>query len=107
MAKQIITAQVADGDSAEFKVFGDSLTRYRSAMLYITGDLGGGTISFKAKAPDDSLVPFAPIADITAAGAYVLSTPPFIGVLTLTGATAPNINAWLVDDNDTVRKVTV
>lgn len=59
--------------------------------IYISGGLGGGTLTLEALAPDETYVPVKSIT-IDGTGMYTLNTFAFVGRFTLAGATAPATN---------------
>lgn len=87
----VTTNQTADGDS-------DSMFRYlhgtKPANLYVTGDLGGGTLQVYSNSPDDEWIPING-TEITEIGMYILLTAPFIGKCVLTGSTAADITVTI------------
>lgn len=89
---QIFTAQTADGTSEEFKY----LYGYKPFNIFVTGDLGGGTLQLEALAPDGTT--WVPVSEssITEIGMNVATAHPFTGRLVLSGSTTPNIDVWVV-----------
>lgn len=94
---QVFTDQAADGSSEEFKHYDGR----RFINVWVSGDLGGGTIQIESQTPDGSA--FIPLngGDITEARMFTIEAAPFVGRLTLAGATAPNVNAWVEEDSKT------
>lgn len=82
----LLNAVSADGVSSPFEYMHDS----KSLNVYVTGDLGGGSISFEALAPNGVWVPI--IGDpIDAVGLYDMSGFPFVARAVLSGASAANV----------------
>jgi len=72
--------------------------------LYVVGDLGGGTLTIEALAPDGfSVVPVDGGA-VTAAGMFLLEAASFAGRATLSGATAPDVSVYIEVENVELRK---
>jgi len=86
---ELFKNQAADGSSATFAHFGGA-----SGLLnfYVAGDLGGGTLTVEAEVPDES--GFVPVAEVTEPGLHVVSAAPFVGRVTLAGATTPDVSVW-------------
>ncbi len=101
--EQVFDGQSADGSSAEFAYRG---ARY-DMNVYVAGDLGGGSIAIEALCPDGTT--WVSMGDaIEGAGLYVLRAAPTRSRLTLSGATSPDVNAWVeFDDNDTRDRIEV
>lgn len=100
---QVFTNQAANGNSL---LFAPSVPRLftRFANIYVSGDMGGGTITIEAELPDASdFVTVSTSLSITATGMYILETGPFVGRLVLSGATTPDIDAWVEFEGDSVR----
>lgn len=93
---QIFTNQQSNGESDLFKNLVGSTGRVN---VYISGDLGGGTIQVQALTPDGS--EWVPVTggEITNPGLYVIDSGYFVGRLTFSGATTPSVNAWAVLEN--------
>ena len=89
---QIFTAQNADGESLPFLFMPNPATGIGN--IYIGGNLGGGTVIVKALAPDGTWLPVEAGRALTETGVHSIVAAPFIGKLTLTGATSPAVNAW-------------
>lgn len=98
---QIVSAQAADGSTQDVEHLGSR----QNGMLnvYVSGNLGGGTLTLEAKTPGGTYVPYQTLA----VGLVSLDLAPLVYRLTLTGATTPNFSAWAEDDSeftqDTVR----
>lgn len=87
---------VADGASAAFP------NHEGKGNLYVSGNLGGGTITVEAKAPGEATwVPVEGVS-ITAAGMFVIDTAPAVFRLSLAGATTPAVNAWFESASSSV-----
>ena len=93
---KVFDGQTSDGTSLEFK----NLTGTSGHMnLYVSGTLGGGTVTVEAELPDSSgWVPVDGLA-ISSVGMHVVDTTYFVGRLVLSGATSPNVSAWVEGEN--------
>ncbi len=102
---KVFDNQGADGNSAIFYPdVPNSITG--KGLIYVSGNLGGGTITVEAELPDESAFVDVPgIADITATGAYSFDLGPFVGRLVLTGATTPAVDAWVEFDGESLRNL--
>lgn len=100
---QVFDSQTANGSSDTFEYRG---ARY-DMNVYVAGDLGGGSIAIEALCPDG--ITWVSMGDaIEGAGLYVLRAAPTRSRLTLSGATAPDVNAWVeFDDNATRDRIEV
>lgn len=91
---QIASAQTADGATSEFLYLG---SRQNGKLnLYVTGSLGGGTLTLQAEAPDGS---FVDVQTVTV-GLTVFESAPVALRLSLTGSTGANFSAWSEDDSE-------
>lgn len=90
--EQIFTAQETDGHSLPFLFMPNAAIGIGN--IYIEGNLGGGTVIVKALAPNGQWIPVEDGRALTETGMHSIVAAPFIGKLTLDGATSPNINAW-------------
>lgn len=99
---QVFTNQAADGASTEFKHFGE-VGDYALLNVYVAGTFGGGTVTVEAELPDGSGWVAVAGGAITEAGMHVIDAGPFVGRLSLAGATGPTINAWVESDSVTTR----
>lgn len=88
--QQVFSAQAADGASSLAKTIGSP----RGANVFVSGNLGGGTIKVEAEAPDGSFIPLDGIS-ITAAGVYIVDGAPRRLRLSLSGSTGPSVTAWI------------
>lgn len=90
----LFNAQAANGSSATFSVKGDA-TDGRNMELFVTGTFGAGTAQLQ-QSPDGGTNWFSVGTAVTAAGRQVVTVyPGSILRLNLTGATSPNLNAWI------------
>ena len=97
---QVFDGQTADGSSLEFKNLTGTLGHVN---VYLSGDLGGGTVTIEAELPDESgWVPLFE-GELTEVGLYVIETTYFVGRLTLSGSTGANVNAWVDGENVTLK----
>lgn len=92
---ELLKNQAADGSSVTFAHFGGASGLLN---LYVAGDLGGGTLTVEAEVPDESV--FVPVAEVTEPGMHVVSAAPFVGRITLAGATAPDVSVWVEAESD-------
>lgn len=91
---QIVSAQAANGSTPDFEYLG---SRQNGKLnIYVTGDLGGGTLTLEAKAPNGVYVAVQTLT----VGAVSLDYAPAVFRLTLTGATAPSFSAYAEDDSE-------
>ena len=100
---RVFDGQTADGSSIEFK----NLTGTSGLVnIYVSGELGGGTVTVEAELPDSS--GWVPVTGgtITEPGLYVIDSTYFVGRLTLSGSSGANINAW-VEGGDVVLKTRI
>lgn len=86
--------KVFDGQSAD----GNSLTiepDVNKALVILTNNLGGGTVTVEALAPDGEWIPVEG-GTITAKGLFVIDAVKGVTYrLNLSGSTSPNLNGWL------------
>lgn len=86
---ELFKNQADDATSTPFAHFGGAAGLLN---LYVAGDLDGGTLTLEAEAPDES--GWVPVAEVTEPGLHVVSAAPFVGRVTLAGATAPDVSVW-------------
>lgn len=91
---QLFDGQTADGSSADFRYVGDNANGILN--LYISGALGGGTLTLEARLPDGS--GYVPVEAFTATGMHMVRAASFVGRVTLSGATTPSVSAWIEGD---------
>lgn len=90
----IVQTQIADGSTQEVIHIG---SRQNGQLnIYVAGNLGGGTLTMEAKAPDNT---FVPVQTLTV-GMVSLDLGPLAYRLTLAGATTPSFSAWAEDDSE-------
>ena len=82
--------QVASGESLPFEY----MLGTQMINVYVTGDLGGGSITFEAIAPNGV---FTPVAGdpITEPGMYTFEAFQMVGKAVLAGATGANVSMFL------------
>lgn len=90
MAIQLFNAQASNGSSAWASIIGDGLIN-----IYISGTMGGGTVTLEALAPDGSTYVACAGGAFTSAGLHVINAASFTGRVTLSGATSPSISVWI------------
>lgn len=86
----LLDAVTADGPSDPFEYMHDS----KSLNVYVTGNLGGGSITFEALAPNGEWVPIAG-DPIDAIGLYDMSGFPFVGRAVLSGSAAASVSVFV------------
>lgn len=97
---KVFDGQAANGNSLEFKIpSGGALTN-----IWVAGNLGGGTVTVEAQAPDDAT--WVPINGgvMTEAQMITIESAPFVGRLTLTGSAGASVDAWVESDTYYWRK---
>lgn len=90
---KVFDGQSANGTSTLFSNFTGTTGRVH---VYVSGDLGGGTINVEARLPDESAWVAVDGGEITGTGLFILESSYFVGRLNLTGATTPSVDAWVV-----------
>ncbi len=92
---KVFDNQTADGNSTTFKHLGSS----RVLNVYVAGSLGGGTVVVEAQTPDEA--EWVPLAggEIIEPGMHAVFAAPFVGRLSLSGATAASVDAWIETDD--------
>jgi hypothetical protein len=101
--KKIFDGQTADGDSLDFK----HITPNRSnlLMVYIDGNLGGGTLTFYAHSPDDSVdMPLAG-GSLDSEGAHVIEAPAFKGFAKLSDSSGADVSVWVESESDAYGRI--
>jgi len=93
MSTTLFENQTADGSSAWAPIISTGLVN-----LYVSGDLGGGTLTIEALDPGSNIV----VVDggvITTAGMHLIEAGSFKGRAVLTGSAAANVNAYIEVEN--------
>lgn len=86
---QLFDAQTSNGASTTFEIIALGFVN-----VYVTGTFGGGTVAIQAQAPDGTWVDISG-GDFASPGMRVIEAAPLTARLNLTGATSPNISAWV------------
>lgn len=94
---QVFTGQAADGVSQSFKYDGGG----KALNVYLSNNLGGGTVTLEALLPDGSAWVSLPGISLTGAGLHVVleRAAPFIGRLRLSGSTSASLDGWVEGDS--------
>lgn len=98
---QLFTDQTANGSSVDFKHFGGASGLMN---IYVSGDLGGGTLTVEAEDPSET--GYLPLAGgaLTEPGMHVISAAPFVGRVTLSGSTGAIISVWAEAESTRVQQ---
>lgn len=95
---QLLDNQTADGSSPWVAAISDGLIN-----VYVTGNLGSGTLTLEALAPDGTTA--VPITDgsFTTAGVKVIQAASLALRATLSDATSPDVSVWVEGANVELR----
>jgi len=96
---QLASALAANGSGPTTQILGGNY------IMFANGTIGGGTLALQVLQPDGTT--WGPLQSVAGTGSAIQTTTLPFGAtqiylpagnvrVTLTGATAPNINAWLV-----------
>lgn len=91
---QIANAQTVNGSTQQVIYLGSR--EYGRVNVYVTGSLGGGTLTLEAKAPDSAFIPVQTLP----VGMTTMDAAPMVYRLTLAGATGANFSAYAESDSE-------
>ena len=97
MATTLFENQTVDGSSAWFPIISAG-----DINLYVSGDLGGGTLTIEALDPGGNTV-LVDGGTITATGLYLIEAGSFKGRATLAGSTGADVNVYIEVENVATR----
>ena len=105
MSQKIFDGQSADGPSLDFI---HNTLRTDTLLIYVQGNLGGGTITLRAYVPEEGSSVSVPVSGgvIEETGLSVLEAPAFKGFARLNGSSGANVNMWIEQGSEALSRIT-